>query len=144
MTNTSKLTDIELGWLAGIIDGEGCFNCRLNRKNTILIRFTLHSCSVKMQSQVSSLLKKTGIKFSESIRTHKQKPYQRDSYILDVNNKSALLKLLRLITDYLVVKKPEAKLILSYLEKACLVKCYSPTQKDLLIVEEVKYLKRVS
>lgn len=97
-----------------------------------------------MQEKMADLLKKLNIKYCESERKKRQKPHHSKSYILTMQTKSSLLRFFRKITPLLVVKQAEAEILLSYLEKACLIKCYFSTPEDLLMVETVKKLKRES
>ena len=135
--------DITLGWLVGIIDGEGCFYGRHagQSKSTIILRFTIDASSEKMIDKVCEIFTLYDIKHRKSKRKNKQKEHHRQSYLVDIDTKQALFQFLKLVTPYLIVKKNEAIAIFNYLEKSCQVKRYINTEEDLQLVSKLKELK---
>ena len=139
-----KDRNIILGWLTGIIDGEGCLYGKYSSqsKTTMHLRLTIDASSLRMIDKVCEILTSYGINHRKSKRAHKQKLHHKQSYLVDVDTKQDLLKLLTLITRSLVVKQAEAQLMLDYLLKSCQQSKYKPTEEDLLLVPRLKELKK--
>lgn len=137
-----KISTLELGWMSGIIDGEGCFYAR-SKKTTILVRFTLQATSKAMVIKFKELLDQMQIRNRLREKTKTQKEHHRNSFILDVDTKKNVLKFLKVFTPHLIVKRQEAELLLEYFERACRVKVYKATEEDHQLVEKVKSLKKI-
>lgn len=98
------MTKIEIAYLAGIIDGEGCIRlakCYSKNAGRLHIRITVANRSLKL---VKWLKKKTGWKYN--IHANSGAFYWR------VTSEGAR-KILKLILPYLVIKKAQAKLALT-------------------------------
>lgn len=146
------MDQLKLAWLAGLIDGEGCLYglhktsqhaSKASADNRIEIKLEIHSASSRMIDAVSDILDTAGIV------CHREKPKHqplstRPAHRLRVINKCALRDLLKLLLPYLVVKRPEAELVLSFLERQCAVSRYRMQPADLEMIAQLKALKRVS
>lgn len=115
-----------LNWLAGVIDGEGCLavnwavSYTVKRDNTIRKQFALR-CSVRntdplMIQKISQIYHRHNLRFHWRWADQKwtEHPIWRDSLEIIVYCGGSLEKLLRLITPFLVTKKSQAEMILSY------------------------------
>jgi len=143
MTNSNNVSEFELGWMAGIIDGEGCIYMFFRKKsNYIYARFQLHVCDYEMVEEFSRLLTQLQIHHIWKVRNKKQKDTHSDSYILDVHTKKDILKFTRIFKEILIVKSKQCKLMNEYLERAILSKRYQPNLRDKEIVQIVKNLKK--
>lgn len=140
-----KDRNIRLGWLTGIIDGEGCLYGKYSSqsKTTMHLRLTIDASSLRMIDEVCKILTFYGITHRKSNRTHKQQLHHKQSYLVDVDTKQDLFKLLTLITPSLVVKQAESQLILDYLLKSCQHSKYKATEEDLLLIPRLKELKKL-
>lgn len=143
MTSIYNISQLELGWMAGIIDGEGCMYMRHKKNsNFIVARFQVQACSYIMIKTFSDLLTKLGIHHIWKKRINKQKDYHRDSFILDIHTKKDILKFTRIFKDVTIEKRKQIILVNEYIEKAILKKVYHPTDRDKEIVDLVKKLKK--
>ena len=114
-------TEIELGWLAGILDGEGCIcGCWSNRRNgiggNVYVEVRVESCSVAMIVKVAMICADIGVHTAvENDRF--QKGATRTSHRVLVSRREDVLKLLRTIRPYLVVKQAEANVAVEFYER---------------------------
>ena len=143
MTDNKNVSQFELGWMAGIVDGEGCLYMTFKEaSNFIGARVQVQACDYEMIKYFSDLLYLLQIKHVWKKRNTKQKNHHRNSYILDIQTKPTVLKFTRLFKDLLVVKKHQCVLMNEYLERAIKEKRYSPSERDKEIVQLVKSLKK--
>lgn len=108
----------DISYVAGLIDGEGCFNISKNTKNKInpcyYARFSIH------------MLDKQGIEFMSQI-THlsiKRSKLNGKSYYSLYATTKKLESLIKLVYPYLKVKKEQSKFVLEFLNHC---KKYKPT-----------------
>jgi len=124
---------VELGWLAGIIDGEGCISAYFN-KGKVRFDVTIETVSPKMEKQIRKIYNKHDIWHSEGVAYHKNSI--RPSLRVRVSKKHGVIKLLSLLLPYLVNKKREAKALIEWYE--------TKDHHDASIIEELKRLKKVA
>lgn len=120
------LSDLELGWLAGILDGEGSIYCRSAhagpdrcKKHTISMpcpRISVQNTSKVMIVKLGQILAKMGVRHKIGgpfwrIRSTKE------VYRIDVCRKPDQLKLLSVIGPHLVSKNKQGRLVYRWLEK---------------------------
>lgn len=76
-------TPSELGWLAGLLEGEGCFslNTSNNRK---YVRFVIASVDKDVLDRVSQLIGRTSVN-----KMKKYKPHHKDTWRLTVSGELA-------------------------------------------------------
>ena len=97
------LTDIEIGWIAGFVDGEGCFG------------ISKHHCYVEVVNTKEDPIRFLYERFGGSLRfalrpdNSRQKPCWRWC----VSGKEALI-FTKVISEHLKVKKPQSELLLKY------------------------------
>jgi hypothetical protein len=108
------ITDLELGWLSGIIDGEGCIMAAWsNRKRevggSLCVKVQIEACSDVMILRCAQLLQGLEVHFYLSPLKLK-KGGNRPSRQLLVKRRADVLKLLRILHPHLVVKQKEAEL----------------------------------
>jgi hypothetical protein len=112
-----------LAWLAGILDGEGCFYVRLTNKGkykssvgNIETRITVQATSIRMIEKIQEIYNEYGISY---LRTPPKKllEHHKFSYIIDVRRRWDVLKLINLVLPFLVVKDIEAIAIKEFLDK---------------------------
>jgi intein/homing endonuclease len=137
----NKTLDQKLYWLAGIIDGEGCLTMRVDRK-AIASSLRVEVASNKMVEEIDFILSELEIKHRiESINHQLQ---TRPAVRISIDNKEPLKRFLEIISGRLIVKKPEADLMLLFLERSCSVKKYRYSEEDFQVVEALKYLKKIA
>ena len=117
------IRDIELGWLAGIIDGEGCITAGLKNRGrsnvsvgSVECRITVQANSGAMIAKICNLLDITDIGYALELN-RKVKGGTRPAHRVVVRRKAEVMKLLSLITPHLVVKAAEAELMMTYIAR---------------------------
>lgn len=109
---TIEIGEIDLAYLAGVYDAEGCFTvARVN--DNFRLMCTLTNCDPVLIGRVISILSTLGINFSQSKghRNNRQPYYSVGIYRL-VDGK----KLIETLQPYLVGKSDVARLVLAYID----------------------------
>lgn len=108
-----QVTDIEIGWLLGIVDGEGCYTMSKGSKGSynVSMKF-VNTCPIIMD-KIESILRRLGIPFHvyQSFRTANQRPAKR----LEINGPRRLIKFLDFVLPYDFGKKDQADLLHKYI-----------------------------
>lgn len=117
MTNfidVSKLVPAEIGYIAGVIDSDGCIAMyRNNKKGTT---FSTRVCIVQRNPKIVDwLLSKIGGGIAKS--TVKYKGTDRVYYRWYIGAKSQILKLLTIIRAHLVNKQNQADVMISFIDR---------------------------
>ena len=117
----ASATEAELGWLAGIIDGEGYIGLQIEWKtkrnqDRIAPQIHISNCDEVIILRARDILRKIGI--NPYIRATKANSViKRDQYRLQMKRYSVILKLLNIITPYLTGEKKErAELVREFCE----------------------------
>ena len=133
----------QIAWIAGIIDGEGCIYGKSLKPGhtTVMLKLDVQSVSKRMIDELETFFIMQGVEYKR-LPTVMQKLSTRPAERIVVWKKRSLLKLLTILSRYLVVKKPEALRVMEFLSKSCKVKKYFATAADLTIIDDLKRLKR--
>ncbi len=102
-----ELTDAQKGYIAGIIDGEGCLIIR-HQNNQRSYYAVLQVCNTDI-NMISWLIETTGVGLIAPFK-HKQ-PNRKNGYKWTVFKKEELYTLLDAIRPYLVTKSPRADVL---------------------------------
>lgn len=145
-------SEAELGWLAGIIDGEGCIRAYWsNRKQevggSLAIDVRVEACSFAMIGKVASLL--TGLGVHYHFEKHRlPKAGNRVTQRITIKRKLAVLALLDIISPYLVVKQREADVAREFYrrwpDQRRLNTARAPKEEKIFVFQEIKRLKMVA
>lgn len=141
------MTDLQKGWLAGIIDGEGCITIyKGSTKGHLAVR-----TDIRVESTDLPMIELCASLMGEAVGRHLTigKPLMRPSstrpaWRVQIHRKGELLQFLEFIASALVTKRREAELVIQYLRRSCAEKYYKPTAEDILLIAQVKYHKRDS
>lgn len=108
-----KIKNIELAWLAGIIDGEGCIGLYYNRKNNAAYRpiITIVNTNNKLIIRICSLLNKLNIKYYFGTRKQNIQKNWKKSYCITIQYKKGVNKLLESIIPYIHAKKKQIYIV---------------------------------
>lgn len=117
------LTERQLGWLAGIWDGEGSITVFKYAEKNGAIKYCPTICAVNTDltiiNEVQKLADLLGINFH--LMERKIPKSKRDkhsiSYQLITRKMSYIKKFLEIITPYLISKKAQAELVLRFVNK---------------------------
>ncbi len=134
-----KVAQIDIGYLAGIIDGEGCFSIR----HFICAKKHIHhncperyACNFIISNTNLNLIKTIKEKWGGFIRkSSRVKTNWKNGYNLVFSDKE-VEKIIPLVRSYLVCKKNQADLILQF-RKIALDKSHKDTLKRTLQRKEM-------
>lgn len=111
-----QVTSHQLAWLAGIWDGEGTFSITYQNKKygeAYIAKASLSNTDMAMINEIIKILDSYNIGghlFKESPRRKEHKA----SYHITINKLNKLKQLVELILPYLVNKKPNAEIMLRF------------------------------
>lgn len=143
---------IELAWLAGILDGEGCFSVkrqmyrnrygRHSGRMSLALWVVLCNTNEPMIRRAEQLFHQIGANPQPVRRVWKGKKATRWQYWLHVARKDSVLLLTQAVLPYLVAKRVEAEVFVWYLTRACRVRAYRPTALDKAVLASLADVKR--
>lgn len=146
MTNTS-----DIAWLAGIIDGEGCFSIkspvRFDRKGRGCHQVWLVLCNTNrpMVERAARIVESIiGAKPPTIRKVWKGVKATRHQYWLNLVAKRDLLLVTEALIPHLTSKWFEANVVAWYLKRACAVAMYRQTELDALVLKCLSATKRNS
>lgn len=107
-----QVTQFELGWLSGIIDGEGCFSMSPGSKGSYNVGIKIVNTNKIIVDNICDILKRLGIPFHiyDSHRSSNQRPAKR----VEINGPKRVQRAMSILLDYIVAKKEEAILLSDY------------------------------
>ena len=114
LTNWENITETDLAYMAGIIDGEGCLNISKTRK--------YRYCRLTIANTDKFLMKWLVDKFGagaqnrEHRRSTEERKNRKPCYIFLVAAQNELHELLIRVEKYLVIKKVKARECIDYIE----------------------------
>lgn len=116
-------TPTELAYLAGVLDGEGCFYARLTNTEkkyktggSVEVRIAVQVCSSAMIARIQEIYDALGVRYTLDIG-RMLKRSTRPAHKISVARKQHVVCLLKAVSPYLVVKLPEAMMILAWMDK---------------------------
>lgn len=112
-----SLTDMEMGWLCGIIDGEGCIYMAKRRENEVRPGVRIAMCDHDTIEYLAELLTKLGVSHHITKRDGNPKKNTSDSWAIVVEGHKRVLKLLPHIAQHLVTKKRQAQVVWQFCEQ---------------------------
>lgn len=145
-----KATDI--AWLAGIIDGEGCFTVKRpiprdllrhgRNKTSYQLWLVLCNTSEAMVRRAAQIFTDLGVGYQPIRRVWKGDKATRWQYWVHVARKNDLLRITQALLPYLTAKKIEAEITVWFLTRACQVKAYKATKIDSMVLDTLSLIKR--
>lgn len=111
------MTDIELGWSAGIIDGEGCISLMKSARNIRrgVGKSYAYAITVSVASTDIRMLEKMHGFWSGSLTAKNvyQKPHHSQAWYWTVTGKNARA-MLETLKSHLITKREQAEVVLEY------------------------------
>ena len=118
MRNLSiKLTDVELGYLAGMIDGEGCINYYKSKSKSSKIGYTFVARLFITNTNLECLLYLQRLFGFGALRERTKQARRKKSWNLDFAPRETRV-ILEAVQPYLIIKKQQAQLMIEFL-KSC-------------------------
>lgn len=147
----SKVSEADLAWLAGIVDGEGCFSVKRpivrksyqsGKRTSYQLWLVICNTSEPMMRRVRDIYDALGVTGAKPRRVWKGKKATRWQHWLEIAQKHELLRVTQAILPHLTAKRDEALVVEWFLKRACGVKNYKPTSLDRLALESMAAIKR--
>lgn len=136
-----RLTEVELAWLAGIIDGEGAIMIGCNSTHrSIYPNVLVASLSEVMIDECARIIAKMGIEFvvKKKIRTYKNE-YRRPYCLIRILTAIRIKTLLEYLKPYLIVKTKHCEIVLEFCNsRISLPYGYPYTERELQLFHEIK------
>jgi hypothetical protein len=147
----SLVAETDLAWLAGIVDGEGCFSLKRpiirqtyqpGKRTSYQLWLVICNTSKSMIDRISKILDAAGVEYPKVRKVWKGKRATRWQYWIHVQKKHALLKITEALLPHLTAKRTEAEVVAWFLRRACRERCYRPTQLDVAVLGTMSQLKK--
>jgi len=109
--------DIELGWLSGILDGEGSIGMSRtihNSKPIFSVQVQITSCDKPLIDKVVEILEKMGVSKKPTIVNRTRKFYIGNEYCINFQRLTDVKDILLKVKDTLVIKREKAILAIEY------------------------------
>ena len=142
----------DIAWLAGIIDGEGCFSVkrpivrqsgkRVGYKTSYQVWVVLCNTSKAMVERAAQILDGLGVHYQPIRRVWKGKNATRWQYWLHVARKDDVLRLTEALLPHLTAKRCEAEMVSWFLKRACQKPSYMTTVLDRTVLDAMAAVKR--
>ena len=110
-----QVTEVELGWLAGIIDGEGTvyFKKRKDRKTAFTYAIYIYNSDDSILAEILSILKRLEIKFNFNLVSRKgiktNVNHNKDVWRFQITQAYQCIKLLKIILPYIISSGRKAR-----------------------------------
>jgi len=142
----------DIAWLAGIVDGEGCFAVKrpIKRKSgkrqgsvtSYQLWMVICNTSRAMIERVVRVLAAAGVHHQPVRRVWKGKKATRWQFWIHVARKQDLLRLTEILLPHLTAKRDEAEIVLWYLKRACLDQQHRTTPVEMAVLDSMSEIKR--
>lgn len=142
----------DLAWLAGIVDGEGCFSVKraIRRKSgarkgswtSYQLWLVVCNTSRPMVERIEQILEANGVKHQPTRKVWKGKKATRWQFWIHVAAKHELLRVTELLLPHLTAKRDEAEIVVWFLKRACQVKSYRASPLEKTILDSMSLIKR--
>lgn len=110
----------EMGWLAGIIDGEGCVGIKIRESKKYAGQWwacvQIGNTSRKIIDKIEEILRRLDVDFTESF-THPKNKKWSDSWSVRVGECVSTWRLCREVVPFLVMKKQRTEMLMEFSEK---------------------------
>ena len=97
------MTEIEIAWLAGILEGEGCFDIYENNYNKNYPRLRIEMCDKDVLDRIKSIIDGGG----EVIEHDRGNPKHNKTYSYSLSSKNKLKEVLTDILPYMGERRKE-------------------------------------
>lgn len=136
---------VDLAWLAGLYDGEGCIWLGWIQRDSnyryLIPHVHLTNTSVHTMNAAATVLRRHGVPFNVTV--HKQRKSQRPLIHIQTNGLKRAKRFLSTIGPYLVGKKAEADLLSEYIESRLRTPHKAPySDREQAIVKQLAQYKR--
>lgn len=134
--------DLDIAWLAGVFDGEGCVHVqRFRRKNgrvTYSVILTLANTSSPLVERYISILRGLGVAPMIDFAT---KYTKRPIWYVKLQRKKDALVIAKAILPHSTAKHGELQMAIWYLERSCKTRQHVATKQEIEVLESIRSVK---
>jgi len=105
------LSDIQIGYLAGIIDGEGFITLTKSPDRQMQPRVGISNTDLDLMNTIADWVGDANI-----LRESKGSNRQKDAFRIQWQGRAKILEILEFIEPYLIVKKAHAQLVIAWIK----------------------------
>lgn len=144
--------ETDIAWLAGIVDGEGCFSVkrpikrksgrRAGAKTGYQLWLVICNTSKAMVDRVVAILATAGVRHQPVRRVWKGKKATRWQFWIHVARKHDLLRITEILPPHLTAKKTEAEIVHWFLSRSCQVRWYRTSPVEATVLDTMRLIKR--
>jgi len=109
-----RLTDVEKGFIAGIIEGEGSIGVCMRKKTVKGKLYTNYQCVIQVANTSLDLIKYVKKLIGGEITFTKMEGNAKDVHHLHISGKKRIMTILRMIKPYLISKKKQCELMMNF------------------------------
>ncbi|MDE1766564.1 MAG: LAGLIDADG family homing endonuclease [Thaumarchaeota archaeon] len=113
-----QATPYEIGYLAGLIDGEGCIAIQKTSGNSFGINLKITNTDEHIIEKAQSIMLKIGVNPLIRDRVNTNNPQWRGWMEVYLTKKDNIKKVLEIVLPYLVGKYPRAIMMLRFIDKS--------------------------
>lgn len=138
--------ETDIAWLAGIVDGEGCFSVknpvkRGTGRTCHQVWLVICNTSERMIVRCADIIERLGAKRPSIRRVWKGKRATRWQFWLNIGGKDDLLLVTKSLLPHLTAKRVEGEVIKWFLTRACGQRAYVRTDLDIAVLETLSKVK---
>lgn len=141
------MQETKIAWLAGIIDGEGCFtifNKTVNHRSgntgvTPSANITITNSSTRILEACQEIMREIDVKFTQC-RSHNDT--RRIVRRISVRNYASIILLIDAILPYMVGKRGQAEVMKEFIEKAAVRKGFEADEERQAYMRRLRELKQ--
>jgi hypothetical protein len=112
------MQDADKGWIAGILDGEGCIGMQVRKDGRASVSLTVNTTSLPMAKKLADLWEELGAApLSWGVRTVRDRPTRRPFVTIRITDMDKVRRVLAACRDHLTVKAAEADVMISYIDE---------------------------
>ena len=136
------IRDVDIAWLAGVFDGEGCVFVQRSRRsgNRVVysLQLNLANTSTALIERYISILRGIGVHSVTAVET---KYGTRMICYVKVARKRDALVLAKIILPHTTAKHSELQMAIWYLERSTKSRQHVATEQDILVLETIRSVK---
>jgi len=137
----NKANDFEIGYICGLIDGEGCIGLYKQKNKGYVVlrpRISIYNTNHEVIYYAVSIL-------GGKVEYAKKQSPERDIYLLRLSNTKLLMEILFRIKDKLIIKKQQAELLFEFCQSrlnGAMERGIGYTEREMQIYDKIKILNK--
>jgi hypothetical protein len=139
---TIMITDLDIAWLAGVFDGEGCVYVQRSKRKgdrvVCSVALNIANTSAELVERVVRLERGLGC---APVVTFESRYTKKPAYYVKVARKVDALALAKALLPHATSKRAELQMAIWYLERSCKVRQHVATKQELEVLDTIRGVK---